>query len=469
MSRLNCEDVLSEKEAIKEKLEKANTVLINQRKELKRRIKALSFLFEASRKINSTLSVSEILDFILDLLMDKFKAYAWSVRILDDDGYLRIKSQRRLSPEFVKFAERKPTMDSYSGECFLKNKIIIVKDAERISKPISTNLGVNEGIKSFALVPIATEDEVLGVLSGACKKEKGHFTEEYSEFMKILCNQLALAIRNAKLFEKVKNFSQELEKEVEKRTQELKEKSQLLSQAEKLAALGEMADRVAHETRNPIVTIGGFARRIQRELPSQDPLKKYIDIVIDGVERLERMIYWITEYKKYISVDFEISPVTTVIERALKRVRNKLKEGQITVNKNFSQDPLLVRVDRKNMEFVFSNLFENGIEAMGNQGIGILSVTTRMKNEGYLEVIITDTGKGISKEDLESIYNPFFTTKLSGVGMGLTIAHKIVKDHNGAIKVKSKVGKGTVFSVELPLIQPMNHQGRAPEMRAVRQ
>jgi len=460
---LNCEE-----EAIEKKLEKANTALINQRKELKRSIKELSFLFDVSRKISSTLNLSEILDAVLDLLMEKFKADTWSIRILDDDGYLRIKSQRRLSPEFVRFAERKPTMDSYSGECFLKNKIIIVKDAESANKPVSTNLGVNEGIRSFALVPIATEDEVLGVLAGACKKEKGHFTEEYSAFMKTLCHQLALAIRNAKLYEKVNNFSQELEKEVEKRTQELQEKSRLLVQSEKLAALGEMADRVAHETRNPIVTIGGFARRIQRELPSRDPLKKYIDLVIKGVERLELMIYWITEYKKYISVDFEISSVTTVIEGALERVKSKLKESQITVNKDLLPNPVLVRVDRKNMEFAFFNLFENGIEAMGNQGI--LSVTTRMKNEDYLKVIISDTGKGISEEDLASIYNPFFTSKLSGAGMGLTIANKIVKDHHGAIKVKSKVGKGTVFSVELPLMKLVNHQGSTPaEMRAVRQ
>ena len=467
MDELNCEDIVHEKEAIKKNLGKVNSPLIKQRKELKQRIKELSFLFETSKKITSTLSLSEILDSVLDLLMERFKAYAWSIRILDDDGYLRIKSQRRLSPEFVRFAERKPTMDSYSGECFLKNKIIIVNDAERVNKPISTNLGVNEGIKSFALVPIATEEEVLGVLAGACKKEKGHFSEGYSEFMEILCRQLALAVRNAKLYEKVKNFNKELEEELEKRTHELQEKSRLLAQSEKLAALGEMADRVAHETRNPIVTIGGFARRIQRELPAHDSLKQYIDMVIKGVERLELMIYWITEYKKYISVDFEISPVTTVIEGALDQVKNKLRATHITLNKNLFSDPLPVRVDRKNMEFAFFNLFENAIEAMGNQGM--LSITTRMKNEDYLEVIITDTGKGISKEDLESIYNPFFTTKLSRAGMGLTIAHKIVKDHNGAIKLKSEAGKGAVLSVELPLVKPGNHQGNVFEMRAVGQ
>lgn len=454
--RQNRRQAQKELRTTKEKLEKANRALIIQRKKLKRSIKELSFLFEASKKVTSTLSLSEVLDSVLDLLMERFKAYNWSIRILDDDGYLRIKSQRGLSPEFVRFAERKPTMDSYSGECFLKNKVIIVKDAERVSKPLSTNLGVNEGIQSFALVPIATEEEVLGVLAGACKKEKGHFSGGYSKFMQTLCHQLALAVRNAKLYEEVKNFSNELEKQLEKRTQQLQEKNRLLAQSEKLAALGEMADRVAHETRNPLVSMGGFARRIQRELPAHDPLRKYIDIVIDGVERLERMVYSITEYKKYISVDFKISSITTAIEGALERIESKLEARHITVKKHLLPDPLLVRIDKSNMEFLFLNFFENAIEAMGKQGT--LSVTARMKNEGCLEVVIADTGKGIAEEDLKRIYNPFFTSRLSGAGLGLTIAHKIVKDHSGVINVKSEPGKGTVFSIELPLAKPTNNQ-----------
>jgi len=434
---------------IKEDLEKTNLALSNQSRELKRSVKELSVLFEASKKISSSLSLTEIMEAVLDLLMREFKTDIWSIRLLDDDGYLRIKSHRGLSAEFVKIAARKPSMDSYSGECFLANKIILVKDAEKVGKPISTNLEVKEGIKSFGLMPIAIGDEVFGILACASKEKKGFFTEDYSEFVKTVGQQLAIAIRNMRQFERIKNFSQEMEGEVKKRTEELKEKNERLAESEKLAALGEMADRVAHETRNPIVTIGGFARRIRRALPSDNPLSTYVDIIIKEIERLELMICWITELKKYISTEFGPSNINIVIERALEKVKDKLEGTNITVDKDLFIDPPLVRVDRKNMEIVFSNLFENGIEAMGKDGV--LHITTQQKNGNHLEVIISDTGKGISEDDMKSIYNPFFSSKLFGAGMGLTIAHKIVKDHQGSMKVKSKLKEGTTFAIELPL------------------
>ena len=436
---------------IKEDLEKTNLVLSNQSKELKRSVKELSILFEASKKISSSLSLSEIMEAVLDLLLREFKTDTWSIRLLDDDGYLRIKSHRGLSAEFIKTAARKPSMDSYSGECFLANKVILVKDAEKAGKPISTNLEVKEGIKSFGLMPIAIGDEVLGVLACASKEKKGFFTEDYSEFVKTVGQQLAIAIRNVRQFERIKNFSQELEREVKKQTEELQEKSERLAESEKLAALGEMADRVAHETRNPIVTIGGFARRVRRALPPDNPLSTYVDIIIKEIERLELMIFWITELKKYISTEFEPSNINIVIERALEKVKDKLEGTNITVDKDLVNNPPLVRVDRKNMEIVFSNLFENGIEAMGKDGV--LHITTQQKNGNRLEVIISDTGRGISEDDMKSIYNPFFSSKLSGAGMGLTIAHKIVKDHQGSMKVKSKLEEGTTFAVELPLFK----------------
>ena len=434
----------------KEELERTNVILLQQSSKLKRSVKELTVLFEASRQISSSLSLSEILDAIMDLLMDKFQTDTWSIRLLDDDGYLRIKSQRGLSDEFVKSADRKPTMDSYSGECFLTNKIIIVKDASKVNKPISTNLEVCEGIKSFGLVPIAIEDDLLGVLAGASKEKRGFFTEDYADFISSLAQQLAVAIRNARFYEKVKSFSEELEKEVAKRTEELRVKSQLLAQSEKLAALGEMADRVAHETRNPIVTIGGFARRIRRNLPDDDPLVRYIDIIIKEVERLEKMIFWITEYKKYISADFEPTDINTVIEEAIGSLSGLIAEHTVTIEKDLLRDAPLVRVDRKNMQFVFLNLFENSIGSMDSSGV--LHVTTRLKSAAFIEIVISDTGKGLDADNLKSIYYPFFTSMLSGSGMGLTITHKIIKDHNGSLRVKSKPGEGSTFTVELPII-----------------
>lgn len=441
-----------------EELERANAILLKQSKKLKRSLKELRVLFEASRQISSSLSLSETLDAILDLLIREFRPDSCSIRLLDDDGVLRIKNQRGLSSAFVTFASRKPTTDCHSGECYLSNKVIIVNDAEKVKKVISTNLEVGEGIQSFGLAPIAIEDEVMGVLACASKERKGFFTEEYAELLKTLGQQCALAIRNARLYEKTKDFSEQLEIEIEKRREELQEKSRLLSQSEKLAALGEMADRVAHETRNPLVTIGGFARRIHRRLAADDPLKADAALIIKEVERLERMVYWITEYRKYISADFQPANVNVIVDEALNAVGDKVKEKAIRIEKDLLSDPPLVKVDSKNMVFVFVNLFENGIEAMDVGGT--LRVTTRADQDGSMEVIVSDTGKGIEEKDLESIYNPFYTSKMSGAGMGLTITHKIVKDHHGFIKVHSEVGKGTTFVVQLPAIRTTRNEDR---------
>ncbi|MCX8011796.1 MAG: cache domain-containing protein, partial [Desulfobacterota bacterium] len=317
---------------IKEELENTNLVLSNQSKELKRSVKELSVLFEASRKISSSLNLSEIIEAVLDLLMQEFKTDIWSILLLDNDGYLRIKGYRGLIPDFVVSIVFQPTRESYSGECFLAKQIMLIKDADKATKPIFPKLEIKEeGIKSFGLVPISIGEKALGVLICVSKEKKGFFTEEYSEFMKTIGQQLAIAINNIRQYERIKNFSQELEQEVIKRTEELKEKSDLLMEAEKLAALGEMADRVAHETRNPITVIGGFARRLKRALATNHPLSSYADIIIKEVERLELMIFWITEFKKYISTDFELSNINLVIEHALNKVQDMLNGTNIVI------------------------------------------------------------------------------------------------------------------------------------------
>jgi signal transduction histidine kinase len=207
---------------------------------------------------------------------------------------------------------------------------------------------------------------------------------------------------------------------------------------------------VAHETRNPIVTIGGFARRMLREVPPDKPFFTYLELIIKEVERLELMIFWIAEFKKYISVNLEPTNINTVIERALAEVRHLIKGREIKIEKDLLPDPPLVRVDCKNMSFVFSNLFENAIEAMNRHGV--LRISCRVEEDDRLEVDVADNGKGIAPEYLKDIFNPFFTSKMAGAGMGLTIAYKIVSDHNGAIRVRSSQGKGTTCTVEIPLL-----------------
>jgi len=144
----------------------------------------LNLLFDISKIVCSFSHLQDVLNAIVDLLMDEFALDACSIRMLDDDGNLRIKSQKGLSKRFVEAATRRPTADSYSGECFLTGKITIVNDIKEIDKPISTTLLVGEDVKSFAVTPIKVEGESIGVLVTSSKKSN-YFHKRFNDVIYI--------------------------------------------------------------------------------------------------------------------------------------------------------------------------------------------------------------------------------------------------------------------------------------------
>ena len=249
----------------------------------------LTILCEITRLVSSLLHLQYVLDAIVELLTKEFKLDACSIRLLDTDGNLRIKSQKGLSKKFVETATRKPTIDSYSGECFLTGQIVIVNEAKEIKKPISTTLLVGENIESFALTPIKVEGNIIGVLVTASKKKR-YFHERYNDVIYIIADQIGIAIKISQLYDEFHAFTQELEQEVQERTARLEEKNKQLVESEKLAALGKMANTVADECRNSLTVIGGFARRLYERTPDNDPNKKDLGIIFEEVAVLESKV-----------------------------------------------------------------------------------------------------------------------------------------------------------------------------------
>jgi len=234
----------------------------------------IRILHQIARLVSSLLHVQHVLDAVMDLLAREFGLDACSIRLLDEEGNLRIKSHRGLSKAFIEQATRKPTIDSYSGECFLTGKILIINDSDAIDKPISTTRIVGEDIRSFALAPITVEGEAIGVLVTA-SREKGHFQERFNDVIDMIAAQVGIAIR----------------------TIELEQKARKLVEAERLATFGRMSQRIAHECRNSLTVIGGMARRLDKKTPDQDPRKEYTQIIVDEVRTLEKKI------SKIISID----------------------------------------------------------------------------------------------------------------------------------------------------------------------
>jgi GAF domain-containing protein len=270
----------------KEKITREMEPISRRTREAEQKIR---ILHEITKYVSSFLDVQLVLDAIVNLLVDEFKLDACSIRLLDSDGNLKIKSQKGLSRAFVEQATRKPTIDSYSGDCFLTGRIVIVNDAQQDDKPISTNRIVYEDIKSFAVAPIKIEGETIGVLVTSSKK-KNYFHERFNDVIYVISNQIGIAIRISQLYEKIYKLNQGLEQTVRERTAELEAKTQQLLAAERLATLGEMSKRIAHELRNSLIVVGGFTRRLHEKSSKNDPAAKYLEIILEEVKVLEEKV-----------------------------------------------------------------------------------------------------------------------------------------------------------------------------------
>ncbi|NWF52916.1 MAG: PAS domain S-box protein [Nitrospirae bacterium] len=227
---------------------------------------------------------------------------------------------------------------------------------------------------------------------------------------------------------------------------EIKKLREELILAQRMAALGEVAARVAHDIRNPLVSIGGFARRLERNL--KGPLKEYAEIIVKEITGLEVILMEILSYIRGVSLERQMVSVDSLVEEITTTVKSELEEREITLVKEFNS-PFQVFMDAGNIREALLNIITNAIHAIGKKGKIIIRT---YKEKDFVAIEIKDTGIGIPEEALPFIFDPFFTTKGSGsTGLGLTITHKIIEKHKGRIEVESKPNTGSTFRVLLPL------------------
>ncbi|MEW5744268.1 MAG: response regulator [Nitrospirota bacterium] len=243
-----------------------------------------------------------------------------------------------------------------------------------------------------------------------------------------------------------------------------REASERLAEEERSEAIEQIMDELAHEIRNPLVSIGGFARRVYESLPEGDPNKAYMEIVVQDVGRLEQMVKQLVGLKSAAVSYIEESDINGVISDSLKSFAKALEDRGVAVELSLTPDPPLVPVDRANLERAISNIIENAIEAM-NGAVRVLRISSQVNGECF-EMRIADTGKGIPRDKIKSVYDPFVTSKLYGPGLGLTMALSIIQSHKGSIVVESEEGAGTAFTIRIPLRGPLNRGAVKPPPQA---
>ncbi|MBC8418750.1 MAG: PAS domain-containing protein [Desulfobacterales bacterium] len=222
-----------------------------------------------------------------------------------------------------------------------------------------------------------------------------------------------------------------------------------IARSQRLASIGRLAAGVAHEIRNPLSSIKGFATYFKeryREIPED---QKTAEIMIQEVERLNRVIGQLLEFARPMSIQKRPVSLSDEISASLKMVEGDAQGKGININ--FKRDPGKgdVWIDPDRIKQVLLNLYLNAIEAMGSGGT--LSVELVQDDaSGRLQIRVSDTGTGIKDEDLPHLFDPYFTTKPSGTGLGLAIVHNIIESHGGEVSVESRYGEGTTVTIRLP-------------------
>ena len=304
------------------------------------------------------------------------------------------------------------------------------------------------GPDPFVSVPVFAKGKVIGVLLVNNFLSKRPLLERDLRLLGMLANLGGLSLETARLYH-----------HLERVNKELAQMRNRLLEADKLAALGEIAAGVAHEIRNPLVSIGGFTRRIRKKVGDDSPITQYLDVIIDEVTRLERTLNEMLDFSSDARGHFEEHNLNDIIEQSLELLDRELGDHEVQVNRVYGENLPQVFCDDRQIKHVFLNLFLNAIQAMGEAG-GTLTVrtfTVMREAKQFVAGEVSDTGGGIPMDVVHNIFNPFFTTKDQGSGLGLSIVHKIVTRHYGQVEVHNLSGEGAAFLVTLPAAE----EGRA--------
>jgi len=206
---------------------------------------------------------------------------------------------------------------------------------------------------------------------------------------------------------------------------------------------------VAHEIRNPLSSLKGFATYFRQRYGGVPEDVKVADIMIQEVDRLNRVITELLEFSRPMELKRKATDLAGLVRHALGTIEGQARERAIAVQSHLPPSIPRAFIDPDRMTQVFLNLFLNALAAMDRGGV--LTVGTARQDDDTLRVSVADTGTGIRKEDLGRVFDPYFTTKPSGTGLGLAIVHRIVEAHGGEIRLESEPGKGTTFTILLPI------------------
>ncbi|MBR7063973.1 MAG: PAS domain S-box protein [Treponema sp.] len=323
--------------------------------------------------------------------------------------------------------------------------------------------------ESLPLQKLLSSGDISDFLEECCKNNKSNVSDEFtvttsSGMVRFITISVIHFVRSQELA----GYVVMVNDVTEKRNQEI-----LLHRMESLAGLTNLAASMAHEIKNPLGAIGIHVQLIQKSLkkarengntiPDKKFLENYLDVVNEEIENLNKKVTSFLMAVRPVNAKLELLDVTKILSETISFVAAEFENNKITVKQNLLKNPCRLLLDERLFKEVVINISQNALFALKEKFSscnciaekecpGVFTIESYVKNESYI-LTLSDNGSGMSKETASHIFEPYFTTKASGTGLGMTFAYKVIKEFSGDIQVQSELGSGTTFVIALPLPQ----------------
>ncbi|HEX2992926.1 MAG TPA: GAF domain-containing protein [Anaerolineales bacterium] len=426
------------------------------REEAEGRARNLGLIHEVVQQVIGLTDPRAVAEITAELLARYFTYELAAVFIADEKGNLTIGGFGGTSQSVVKRAMRSfeyPVSGGITGHVFKTGESVVVNDVMQDARYRSIK-GWQAG--SEMCVVIREGVKILGIIDVE-SSSRNAFTHNDFMALESLAGILASVITSADQYQRLQVMITQLRSaqvELRSRMEAQRSAENQLIQAAKLAAVGEMAAGIAHELNNPLTSVTGFAELALDEIPAESEMHKDIEIVLREALRARSVVRRLLDFARQSESTRARTSLNEIVEDVVALSKHLIHSGGVTLNIDLEVNLPWVLVDANQMKQVLLNLVHNALQAMPNGGeMKILTETVARNNRDWVVVTVMDTGIGISPADQARIFEPFYTTKgnRGGTGLGLSVTYGIVTDHGGQIDVESQPGKGSKFTVWLPL------------------
>jgi signal transduction histidine kinase len=398
----------------------------------KKRITELATLSELGRILTSTMEPSAILENIALITAKALSASFATIKL--DLAFIKLSGQRFTSGSIANNLEAR-VLD-------------LEAQASRLRQPVGSaealtgEAGASGKTFTILAAPITARDRILGTITLGRRLDHPDVPDDQQDryLLGMIANYISSGLDNALLNIKLRDA-----------LRELGDAQRRLIENEKLRSLGEMTANIAHEIKNPLVVIGGFTKRLAKTVHLDPSENRYVEIITKEVTRLESILAEILNYVKEVPLLLERCDLNALLDEIVYLLSSDKGWSAVQVVKHYAPDLPPALCDVQQIKQVFINMLMNSFEAMRGEGtITITTERTDISEKPFIAISVRDTGGGIEPAYLDNIFNPFFTTKERGIGLGLAISNKIVVHHGGDIEVKNTPGEGALFIMHLP-------------------